>query len=452
LVELFGKRNFVCDCGTTRIPETTPCTLRINSTTGLKGDVTGEEPAEGNRYNQNFRNRFCGCGEEYDPHQEKGTMFQCLGLGYAEDGGCGEDWWHPECLVGLSRENYKKKVEEQRKAMTEAKLAARQAPNGSGTEIDDNTEGQDTPKYTITVDAPGADGNDVAAEPEEQDGDDEDPLPPGFPAEDDFDHFICYKCVESNPWIKRYANTEGFLPPVYNDAGLQTKSDEKPTTSTTEAPNGDSKKRKADDTDPDDVPSLLSVAPPKRQKSEDPTTTLSSIPETTTLPNAPQKEDLTSCKLNNLPPTPSSLTPFSLFLKPDFREHLCHCPTHYPLLKPFPQLLEEEETYEPPVSEDGDNDQPGSVGTGSIYDKGEAAFSNMDRVQAIQGAMAYAHLKDGLKAFFQPFAESGKAVGAEDIKAYFERLRGDEVGAVSGARAEEGQDGDGDNRREQSGF
>jgi E3 ubiquitin-protein ligase UBR7 len=39
--------------------------------------------------------------------------------------------------------------------------------------------------------------------------------------------------------------------------------------------------------------------------------------------------------------------------------------------------------------------------------------------------MVYAHLKDKVKAFLQPFAESGQVVGAEDIKAYFEKLRGD---------------------------
>lgn len=113
------------------------------------------------------------------------------------------------------------------------------------------------------------------------------------------------------------------------------------------------------------------------------------------------------------------------------------------------------------MSEDGGNDGTASVGTGSLLDRGEAAFSNMDRVRAIQGAMAYAHLKDNLKAFFQPFAESGQAVGAEDIKAYFEKLRGDEQGikeaagdAMRNQKNSDGDDGgaDGDNRREQSGY
>lgn len=67
--------------------------------------------------------------------------------------------------------------------------------------------------------------------------------------------------------------------------------------------------------------------------------------------------------------------------------------------------------------------------------------------------MVYNHLKDKVKSFLQPFAESGQAVGAEDIKAYFEKLRGDEQGIKSAQVIAAGGDGPGDggNRREQSG-
>lgn len=67
--------------------------------------------------------------------------------------------------------------------------------------------------------------------------------------------------------------------------------------------------------------------------------------------------------------------------------------------------------------------------------------------------MVYNHLKDKVKSFLQPFAESGQAVGAEDIKAYFEKLRGDEQGieAAAVSSGNGGGDGAGDNRREQSG-
>ena len=69
--------------------------------------------------------------------------------------------------------------------------------------------------------------------------------------------------------------------------------------------------------------------------------------------------------------------------------------------------------------------------------------------------MVYNHLKDKVKSFLQPFAESGQAVGAEDIKAYFEKLRGDaeairNAGGAAVANLD-GNDGGDDNRREQSG-
>ena len=73
--------------------------------------------------------------------------------------------------------------------------------------------------------------------------------------------------------------------------------------------------------------------------------------------------------------------------------------------------------------------------------------------------MVYNHLKDKVKSFLQPFAESGQPVGAEDIKAYFEKLRGDEQGirnagegAAGGGVDGSGSGGaEGDSRREQSG-
>ncbi len=73
---------------------------------------------------------------------------------------------------------------------------------------------------------------------------------------------------------------------------------------------------------------------------------------------------------------------FSMFLKEDFRERFCRCPSCYPNLSKFPQLLEEEESYEPPISESGEGGGQ-SVGTASLLDRGEAALSNVDRVRAI---------------------------------------------------------------------
>ncbi|KAJ5538703.1 hypothetical protein N7494_008182 [Penicillium frequentans] len=416
LVELFNKRNFVCDCGTTRLPATSRCTLREDPKTGHKG-VHSQEAAKDNKYNHNFRNRFCGCAEKYDPHQEKGTMFQCLGLGSVETGGCGEDWWHPECLIGLPRDWYKTMKKE----------------GFSGDAADDE---------------------------------DETPLPPGFPAEDDFDQFICYKCIDSNPWLKRYAGSKGFLPPVYKDGGLKDSASKG-----FEQQSENTKKRKAEDDETSTEEPTIKRAKEESPKQE-PTeiSTLATIAEEQ--PTEPKEEpnsepevkdeakeelkvklEATSTPKHTLLPTNPPTESFSLFLCEDFHSNLCRCAECYPNLAPHPQLREEEETYEPPLSEDGDGNGAASTGTGSILERGEAALSTVDRVHAIEGAMIYNQLRDKVKDFLRPFAESGTAVSAEDVKSYFERLRGDEEGIRDAAsRAENGGGDEGDGRREQNGY
>lgn len=343
-------------------------------------------------------------------------MFQCLGLGTVETGGCGEDWWHPECLLGLPRE-WQKTV----KANDEVKEEAHN-------------------ETTEPVDGQSSKGE----------GEDEEiPLPPGFPEEDDFETFICYKCLESNAWLKRYANTKGFLPPVYKDKDA---SSSKPVETTEgsygiqEEENSSSRKRKAEDEEEADR--YL-----KRTKSD----TANGL-------EAIQEESSTSGRTKHIHESLPSHAPtgtFSLFVKEDFRDHLCHCPDCFHHLVPHPQLREEEETYEPPLSEDGDDNGGGSQGTGSLLDRGEAALSNIDRVRAIEGAMVYNHLRDKVKAFLKPFAESGQAVGADDIKSYFEKLRGDDAAikeaggqasAFGGNKSDDKNNDDGgDSRREQNG-
>lgn len=68
--------------------------------------------------------------------------------------------------------------------------------------------------------------------------------------------------------------------------------------------------------------------------------------------------------------------------------------------------------------------------------------------------MVYNDLKDKVKAFLKPFAETGQPVGAEHIKEYFEKLRGDAdaVRAANAAAVSSSAAGDSeDHRREQGG-
>lgn len=416
LVELFSRRNFTCDCGTTRIKSGAACTLRFNPATDRKGDVSGEVPATGNSYNQNFQNRFCGCGQLYNPHSEKGTMFQCLGLGTVEEGGCGEDWWHAECILGLPRDWYEKN----RKRATEdvVDFSAPKNNEDVNTVAGSNSAGTQH-EADLETTSNGVLEQSIANEEEER------PLPPGFPAEDDFEHLICYKCTSTFPWITRYAGSPGFLEAVPHKTNSSEASQASPKVEnqTTEAPQTAiqqnetqrtdlSRKRKTSDAAEDDAGLPLS----KRSQ-------LSSV-------QADAKVSI-ACSFDRIA-TKTFSSPVSLFLSADFRDQLCRCSSCFPLLAIHPQLLEEEDTYEPPLSAGSDSEDgegaPGtrSAGSRSLLDRGEAALSNMDRVRAIEGVMAYNHIRDKVKDFLKPFAESGTAVGAEDIKKYFEKLRGDD--------------------------
>ncbi|KAG5948940.1 hypothetical protein E4U53_006089 [Claviceps sorghi] len=442
LVEIFQKRNFTCDCGTTRIPKESPCALRLNEQSNTRGDVHSEQPDANNKYNKNFGNLFCGCECDYDPFQQKGTMYQCLGLGTQETGGCGEDWYHPGCLVGMGPKWFEK-MDGVKFKRTSAVAAA----DGSGlaTISESNEDRPDVPAASA----------DVAV----VDDEDEPPMPPGFPDEDAFEGFICYKCVDANPWIKRYAGTPGFLPAVFVHQSETTEEAAADPGAKAEAmpeaaPEADSRKRKAEDDSAQD----WAAAEAKRVKND----ADEHKPQENENRPAPE-EHIDSetnhgaspgCKLPNLPAAPTGQ--FSLFFKDGFRDQLCHCPACYRILNLHPQLLEEEEVYEPPMSVDGASQHGGSThGSGSLLERGESALRNMDRVRAIEGVMAYNHLKEQLKPFFQQFAESGRAVGAEDIKAYFAKLRGDDQGIKDAgqAAAESEVDGnDGDKRHEQSGY
>lgn len=429
------------------MPKDAPCTLRLDQATTTKGNVSAEAPAPSNKYNQNFQNKFCGCECDYDAHQQKGTMFQCLGLGTADQGGCGEDWWHPSCIVGLGPQWLDNQMVTAKKikknesgsllsSVTEVAPAVVESREGGNSE----SSGGLLDTIVHVASAVVADRDEASSE---EDLDEEElPLPPGFPAEDDFDGFICYKCVDSNPWIKKYAGAPGFLAPVFKrsaapspEAGAAIKEDSE--TLSEIVANG--RKRKASE-------EADSEAEKDAKRAKDSHTDIGISSAPTTAATAQNDNDNSNCRYKFLPTPPSE--PVSLFFKSDFREHLCRCADCFPRLAKHSQLLEEEDTYEPPISESNE-DAASTVGSGSIYDRGESALKNVDRVKAIEGVMAYNHLKDKLTPFFKEFAESGKAISAEDIKAHFAKMRGDEE-AIK--KAGEDAAGSTDNRREQSGY
>lgn len=368
-------------------------------------------------------------------------MYQCL-LGDA----CNEDWFHDTCIVG------EKYPEVDTEASGDVSLGVgKKMENQDDIVIDeikneDSLPGSPTPDCSAHAATNGStnESNNAAADDEDDDEDD-DYCPPGFPTPSSFSAFICWLCVTKSPWLRNYSGTPGFLPAVV-------KTDAREYISSTDGP--PSKKRKASpDADMSDAPPH-----PKRPHAlEQP------IPTSVTTSTA---TDMTT--LCTLPPPPNVAPthPLSLFLThavhelPNGPTTFCHCPSHLPLFSRSPLNLLisniEETTYKPPLS------RPSSP-TGShhsILDMGERALSTMDRVKAIEGVMAYNHMKEKLREFLKPFAEGGGVVGAEDVRRYFEKLRGEGMpGGGSSSRRNGGgssEDANGNEesngRREQRGY
>lgn len=146
--------------------------------------------------------------------------------------------------------------------------------------------------------------------------------------------------------------------------------------------------------------------PSKRAKVED-------VPEDSSEP----------CKWASLPPSPS--IPFALFLKENFRDHLCRCITcEITRLRTLPMISHEEETYEP----DEDNSDTGTslvvqTNIDSLLDAGTKALSSLPRTQALDGIVAYQTLSTKLKSFFQGFVQTGRVVSEADVRGFFAEMQ-----------------------------
>ncbi|ODQ81957.1 hypothetical protein BABINDRAFT_45969 [Babjeviella inositovora NRRL Y-12698] len=157
LVELFTKRNFACDCGTTRMRANSACTLR-----GSPGALADDIPSASNEYNHNFAGEFCVCGHPYNPAEETGTMHQCF-IGAA----CGEDWYHEECILGYPHGTFTKRERDR-------------------DEKDHNEKKDALEEKNIPIDVS---------------SDDEEVTIPGFPPADSFEYFVCWKCTSRFPKV-----------------------------------------------------------------------------------------------------------------------------------------------------------------------------------------------------------------------------------------------------------
>lgn len=183
IVELFSKRDFACDCGTTRMKNGLSCSLRLaNIKSGppraprmrTGSDVgSGSEPALfprvelspahdipslENLYNHNFLGRFCACGDVYNAEEETRTCHQCY-FGEA----CGEDWYHQDCILGYR--------------------------------LDESTKDEAYAKSSKPEEIEGVLKREFKEEEEL------DSVVPYFPDLNNFSEFVCWKCIALYPEI-----------------------------------------------------------------------------------------------------------------------------------------------------------------------------------------------------------------------------------------------------------
>lgn len=398
LAELFTKRNFACDCGTTRMPSNNPtdgspsgCNLRRNH-----GSLDPPESVS-NVYSHNFQGRFCSCDVKFVPDEQKGTMFQCL-LG---DDPCDEDWYHEECILGIplgSAYNDDKKpdisnsdIKDENK-VDESKHSAEPNARENSNNQNNNNEGDDTDDFdNVTLQ--------------------------GLPNVDQFDSFVCWKCVQKHREIfKQLADLE-------------------PSAITAVVPHGEWKsledraaalrKRTFEDSSSDtDFQISKNVKPDIEEKEKDEENNKGKV----------NNEDTKQCSdaLELSKHFPSKYE-CSLFMAPGFRfklknavsnlkkqqeEKTSSAAVHTSLVtflsSTYPFFISEELTYEPP---EDDDDQS------SVYEAGARALNDIPREQALNGLEAYAAIKQKLGDFFRPFAEQGKVVTEEDVTGFFHRMK-----------------------------
>lgn len=359
LVELFSKRNIVCDCGTTRMSKGTACAIRSKPApkvaAGLPRMRSGSAsesarpfksielpPATdieslGNTYNHNYQGRFCSCGELYNPLKESRTMHQCY-FGEA----CGEDWFHQDCILGYKQG-----------------LFGRATFAGSGqNRLDD-------------LAPPGEDAELEAKARKDPEDNEYEVTIPHFPELDSFSEFICWKCTSQYPEafeeLSQMHDIVSHKMSHFENVGS-----------------------------PQDYDSLQnSSSVRKRIKTE-------SGPVSTT--NAPYSLFLTNDFKKNLKSKQQTLNEDSPLAR---------------LLKNFEFLTAEDPIYQPPEDANGSS----TSSTASLYDLGSTALLSLAVPHALQGLQAYDTMKEKLRGLFKGFVEQDKPVTEEAVREFFGKMQ-----------------------------
>ena len=129
--------------------------------------------------------------------------------------------------------------------------------------------------------------------------------------------------------------------------------------------------------------------------------------------DAEAKSDSAICKLDQQPTDPYPDQEVNLFVTEGWRDLLCQCTscmTMYTKEGLASFILGEEAVYEA-----DDDDEAES----STLESGMKKLGEMDRVQMMDGMMAYNRMRDEVRAFLEPYSQQGKVVTESDIHAFF---------------------------------
>lgn len=129
--------------------------------------------------------------------------------------------------------------------------------------------------------------------------------------------------------------------------------------------------------------------------------------------DAEVKSESAICKLDQQPTDPYPDQEVNLFATEGWRDLLCQCTscmTMYTKEGVASFILGEEAVYE---AEDDDEAES------STLESGMKKLGEMDRVQMMDGMMAYNRMRDEVRAFLEPYSQQGKVVTESDIHAFF---------------------------------
>ncbi|KAK0533703.1 hypothetical protein OC842_002890 [Tilletia horrida] len=414
LVELFHRRNFRCDCGTTKAgkdqDKVQPCTLR---------EPPYAVENEGNRYDHNFDGAFCYCerGQTYNPHEEKETMFQCLIC---------EDWLHESCTslkrsgkeggsdadetpVLLDHELFEHLICDACVRTHKTALLPYSGTRGwlfclpervpanmlnaSLKKEDTKSTWDDQPVRTFHD---GMESWRVFG------------LPAGTLTSDEAAASAAMGTESLSAPAAANADETSNTVVISSAQASITDSSSSPTASSSNGKKRALSPEVATATDG----SNEGAGPSKRVKLQDGDAPASTVP--TAPAEAACRRPPDGGLLRDIDQLPEDVR-LDLFLMPTFRERICRCDKCLPIWSALPFVLHEEPTLSPPPTSTPSE-------SGSTYSLGLAALQHLPRERMLTALSHYQDFRARLFELLQPFAESGQTVDEETIRAFTARL------------------------------